>query len=80
MHKNSLLCLFICDTLSMAPAVQILASALLFSFGLIAPESVQTMPGLGFTSSLLSVTTLALGSLMAASFVISRLLSWYINR
>lgn len=63
----------------MAPAIQILASALLFSVGLVAPESVLAIPDLGFSPILLSVTAITLGSLIAASFVLSRFLSWYIN-
>lgn len=64
----------------MVPAVQIIASALLFSFGLIAPESVLAMPSVGFSPAILSITALTVGSLIALSFVLSRFVSWYINR
>lgn len=64
----------------MAPVIQILASAVLFSVGLVAPEGVLAMPSIGFSPVILSVTALTLGSLIALSFVLSRFASWYINR
>jgi uncharacterized membrane protein len=65
----------------MAPAVQIIVSALLFSFGIVGPESVfaETRES-GLSASILSITALLLGSVMLASFVMSRILSWYIRR
>ncbi len=65
----------------MAPAVQIIVSALLFSFGIVGPESVfaETKEA-NLSTSLLSITALILGTLMLASFVTSRILSWYIRR
>jgi hypothetical protein len=64
----------------MAPAIQILASALLFSVGLITPEGAFAMPSIGFSPAILSITALTLASLIAGSFILSRFASWYINR
>lgn len=64
----------------MAPAIQLLASALLYSVFLIVPESAFSMPSVGFSPTVLSITALTLGSLIVLSFVFSRCVSWYINR
>ncbi len=64
----------------MAPAVQIIASAFLFSIGLIGPESVFATTEPSFTFSILSLTALVLGTLIFVSFIVSRIATWYINR
>ena len=64
----------------MAPVVQIIASAFLFSIGIIGPESVLATEGSSFTLSLLTLTASVLGALILISFVVSRIATWYINR
>lgn len=64
----------------MAPAAQIIVSALLFTFGIITPESLFTSPNTPVSASILSATALAFGTLILSSFVISRILSWLIHR
>lgn len=64
----------------MAPAVQIIASAFLFSIGIIGPESAFATSEPSFALSLLSLTALVLGTLIFVSFIVSRIATWYINR
>ncbi len=64
----------------MVPAAQIVISALLFSLGLIEADDVLAFDGMDFTSTLLSVTAFSLGTLMLASFVVSRIAAWIIRR
>lgn len=64
----------------MAPVLQIFILIFLFSFGLMAPESVFAVPYIPIHSSVLTGTVIMLGGTVIASFIFSRMIIWTLKQ
>lgn len=64
----------------MAPAIQIFVSALLVSFGLIDRGEIDApQASLGLSPTLLTAAVAVFAAIVGVSFVMSRIVSWYIH-